>query len=116
MPPLLIGLIFSKVVDGAAFFAKPVVKGIEAGVKAKFLKGEYKTHFGFVEAHLAEHEWFAGEELTAADIQMIYPVAAGPLRAGLTPASHPNIHRWLDQVRSRPAYERAIEKGGPLFP
>ncbi|TVQ94670.1 MAG: glutathione S-transferase [Deltaproteobacteria bacterium] len=116
MPPLLISLIFSKAVEGAPFFVRPVVKGIAAGVHAKFIRGEFDAHFGFVEAHLAENEWFAGPAFSAADIQMVYPVAAAPLRAGLTKQSHPNLHRWLEQVRGRPAYQRAIDKGGPLFP
>lgn len=116
MPPLLVSLIFAKAVEGSPFFARPLVKGLQAAVNKSFIKGEFNAHFGFVESHLAENEWFAGQDLTAADMQMLYPVAAGPLRAGLTPQSHPQIHRWLDQVRARPAYQRAIDKGGPLFP
>lgn len=116
MPPLLVSLIFGKVVDGAPFLARPLLAAIKAGVDARYTRGELENHFGFIEGHLGRHPWFAGAALSAADIQMIYPVAAGPLRAGVTAASHPNTVAWLARVQERPAYRRALERGGPLFP
>lgn len=116
MSPLLVSLILGKMVDGVPFFIRPLIKGVVGAVNAQFTQGEFDAHFGFVEAHLGQHEWMTGDALTAADVQMIYPLAAGPLRAGLTRQSHPNIFRWLDACQSRPAYKRALEKGGPLFP
>jgi glutathione S-transferase len=116
MPPLLVSLILSKMVSGVPFVARPVMRAIVGAVNANYTNGEFKAHFGFVEQHLADRIWFAGDELTAADIQMVYPMEAGPLRAGLTAASHPNTFRWLEQVRSRPAYQRALQVGGPIFP
>ena len=116
MPPLLVSLILSKMVEGVPFFLRPVIKAVAGAVNANFTNGEFETHFGFIESHLASHTWFAGDDITAADIQMIYPVAAGPQRAGLTRESHPNIFRWLDAVKERPAYKKALETGGPLFP
>jgi glutathione S-transferase len=116
MPPLLVSLILSKMVSGVPFVVRPLMKGVVAAVNHNFTNGEFEAHFGFVERHLGDHEWFAGDALTAADIQMSYPMEAGALRAGLTPAAHPNVFRWLEQARSRAAYRRAIEVGGPLFP
>jgi glutathione S-transferase len=66
----------------------------------------------FVEAELGKSTWFAGEEFSAADIQMSFPVEAAAVRAGA--GSHPNIRRFLDRIHERPAYRRAIEKGGKV--
>lgn len=55
----------------------------------------------------------AGEHFSAADIQMSFPVEAAAARAGLD-ATRPNLARFLARIRERPAYRRAIERGGPL--
>jgi glutathione S-transferase len=66
----------------------------------------------FMEAELGKHKWFAGDEFSAADIQMSFPLEAAASRGGLT-ASRPNLWAFLEKIHARPAYRRAIEKGGP---
>jgi glutathione S-transferase len=70
-------------------------------------------HFDFLESELAGREWFAGDELTGADMQMSYPLEAAVARAGLD-ASRPRLTAYLERIRKRPAYQRALEQGGPF--
>jgi len=66
----------------------------------------------FWEGELSKSEWFAGNEFTAADIQMSFPLEAASARAGLE-QGHPKAMAWLAKIHARPAYQRALEKGGP---
>jgi glutathione S-transferase len=64
------------------------------------------------EGELAKNEWFAGGEFSAADIQMSFPLEAAAARGGLE-QGHPKAIAFLQRIRARPAYARALERGGP---
>jgi glutathione S-transferase len=64
-----------------------------------------------MEAELGKTTWFAGNEFSAADIQMSYPVEASVARGGLND-SRPKLMDYLHRAHSRPAYRRALERGG----
>lgn len=114
MPPLLLKLIFDRVESAPMpFFVKPVARGIARKVKQSFVEPQLETHFGYVESELAKTPWFTGDAFTAADIQMSFPLEAAQSRAGLTPASHPHVLDFLTRIHARPAYRRALDKGGP---
>ncbi|MGH8442536.1 MAG: glutathione S-transferase family protein [Nevskiaceae bacterium] len=114
----LMALLVTKLVFGrlktvkAPFFVKPVIKAIVAKVNAGYLEPQLRQHLLFLEGELARGPWFAGEELTAADVQMSFPVEAAASRAGL--GDCPRLKAWLERVHARPAYRRALEKGGPF--
>ncbi|RZA27663.1 MAG: glutathione S-transferase, partial [Lysobacteraceae bacterium] len=61
-------------------------------------------------SELGKSGWFAGEDFSAADIQMSFPVEAAAARAGA--GGRPNLARFLQRIHARPAYQRALEKGG----
>ncbi|MEN0067354.1 MAG: glutathione S-transferase [Myxococcota bacterium] len=112
MPPLLVALITSRLRTAPLpFFIKPVVKRIAQRVDASFTDGELSLHADFIEQHLAAHPYFAGESFTAADIVMSYAVSSGAQR-GMFGQEQPNAMGWLDRVRGREAYARAVERGG----
>ena len=112
MPPLLMKLVFDRVeTSPMPFFVKPIARGIAAKVKSTFIAPQLKTHLDYMEAELGKTEWFAGSELTAADIQMSFPLEAARSRAGLD-ASRPKLSAFLQRIHSRPAYRRALERGG----
>ena len=114
MPPLLLKLIFDRVESAPMpFFVKPVARSIARKVKATFVEPQLETHFGYMESELGKAPWFAGESFTAADIQMSFPIEAAQSRAGLTEATRPRLHDFLARIHARPAYGRALEKGGP---
>ena len=114
MPPLLLKLIFDRIGSGQGmpFFVKPIAKGIAGKVKGLMVEPNLKRQLDFMEAELGRSEWFAGAEFTAADIQMSFPVEAAAQRAGLD-ASRPRLMAYLKKIHARPAYKRALERGGP---
>ena len=114
MPPLLLKLVFSRLPKGPApFFVKPLLRSIAAKAQRTFVDPQLKTHLNYLEAALAAHPWFGGESFTAADIQMSFPLEAAGSRAGLTAAAYPRLWDFLQRIQARPAYRRALERGGP---
>ena len=113
MPPLLLKLIFERIkVTPMPFFAKPIARGISNKVLAAMVEPNLKRQLDFMEAELGQSEWFAGDEFSAADIQMSFPVEAAAQRAGLD-ASRPKLMAYLKRIHVRPAYKKALERGGP---
>jgi glutathione S-transferase len=112
MPPLLLKLIFDRLETAPMpFFVKPIARGISGKVKGTFIGPQLKTHLDYMEAELGKADWFAGNEFTAADVQMSFPLEAAKSRAGVD-ASRPRLLRFLERVHARPAYRRALERGG----
>jgi glutathione S-transferase len=112
MTPLLLSLIFRRMPKAPMpFFARPIVRGIADKVKASFVDPQLKTHFDFMESELAQRPWFAGDEFSAADIQMSFPIEAGRAR-GMIDASRPKLAAFLERIHARPAYQSALEQGG----
>ena len=113
MPPLLLKLVFDRVASGPMpFFARPIARRISRQMLDRLVLPNLKRQLDFMEAELARSEWFAGAEFSAADIQMSFPVEAAAQRAGLD-ASRPNLWRYLERIHARPAFRRALERGGP---
>jgi glutathione S-transferase len=114
MTPLLMKLVFNKIeTSPMPFFIRPVARGIAAKVNESFINPNIKNHLDFMEAELGKSPWFAGQELTGADIQMSFPLEASAARAGLD-AGRPRLMDWLARIHARPAYQRALAKGGPF--
>lgn len=114
MSPLLVKLIFDQLRKAPMpFFIKPIAKGIAGKVEEAFTHPELQRHFDFVDGYLGDNEFFAGDAFSAADIQMSYPLEAASERAG---SAYPqgNIKKWLARVQQRPAYVRAVERGGKM--
>jgi glutathione S-transferase len=113
MPPLLLALVFSRLPKGPVpFFLKPIVKGISKQVMKVFINPQLRLHLDYMEAELTKSAYFAGEDFTAADIQMSFPIEAAGARGGLGD-KRPKLAAWLERIHARPAYQRALQKGGP---
>ena len=113
MMPLLLTLIFNKIkTSPMPFFVKPIAKAIADKVLGDFVNPNLTRQLAFMEQTLAEHKWFAGEEFSAADIQMSFPLEAAASRGGLD-SNFPKMSAFLRNIHARPAYKRALEKGGP---
>jgi glutathione S-transferase len=113
MSPLLLKLIFERVkVSPMPFFVKPIARGIADKVLAMMVEPNLKRQLDFMEGELGRSEWFAGDAFSAADVQMSFPVEASAQRAGLN-ASRPKLMAYLKRIHARPAYRRALERGGP---
>lgn len=113
MPPLLLKLVFTQIVVQGPWIARPLLKNISQMVGKKFLDRELNTHLGFWEQTLTEHPYFVGDTFSAADIQMSFPLEGAASRIA-TRQAQPKCFRFLDEVRARPAYQRALERGGPF--
>lgn len=112
MTPLLMRLLFTRMEEAKLpFFVRPVVKRLVATVNSTFLDAEIRNTFDFIEAELGLHPWFAGDEITAADVQMSFPLEASAARGGLD-ASRPRCVAFVERIHARPAYRRALERGG----
>ncbi len=112
MPPLLLKLVFHKVATAPApFLARPVVKGVAAKANRGFIDPQLKLHLDYLEGELAEHPWFAGDDFSVADIQLSFPLEAATARAGLD-ANRPKLWDFLQRIHARPAYRRALARGG----
>jgi glutathione S-transferase len=113
MPPLLIKLIFDRIVaTPMPFFVKPIVRTLSSKVLAMAVTPNLQRQWDFMEAELKRNTWFAGDAFSAADIQMSFPVEAAAQRGGLG-ASHPKLMQYLKRIHARPAYKRALKRGGP---
>lgn len=111
MPPLLIKLLFGKMESDAPGFLKPFLKPVLARVNERFLGPELKAHADYWEAAVKETGWFAGDEISAADIMMSFPVETAAARIGCE--DRPALQDFLTRIHARPAYQRALERGGP---
>lgn len=88
MPPLLLKLVFDKMESSPMpFFVKPIARGIARKVKSAFVAPQLKLHLDYLESELGKSTWFAGEQFSAADIQLSFPLEAAAARAGWTPAA-----------------------------
>jgi glutathione S-transferase len=78
----------------------------------RYVHGQIALHLDFLEKELEHGPWFAGDEFSAADIMMSFPLEAATARGGLN-ASRPNLSNFLSRIHARPAYQRALSRGGP---
>jgi len=99
MPPLLLMLVIQRL----GLLGRPARSRIQAMID---------VHLDWLEAELAGRTWFVGDALTAADVMMSFPLEAARQRAGLD-GSRPKLIAWLDRIHARPAYARALARGGP---
>jgi glutathione S-transferase len=112
MPPLLLKLVFDRVENAPApFFVRPIARAIASKVKDGFVLPQLRQHLAFLEGELEHRDWFAGDAFSAADIQLSFPLEAAASRAGLD-AKYPKLNAFLERIHARPAYQRALERGG----
>ncbi|TFZ04778.1 glutathione S-transferase family protein [Ramlibacter rhizophilus] len=111
MPPLLMKLLFEGIARAPVpFFVRPITGRIASQGLRSFVMPQLRRHLDFIEAELKPRAWFAGDDFTAADIQMSYPLEAAQARVGLQ--DYPAIAGYLARIRERPAYQRAEARGG----
>lgn len=114
MPWLVMKLVFLAIPNQPMpFFVKPIARKLCEQVRAKLVDPNLSTAFAFMEQHLATHTWFAGEHLTVADFQMSFAVEAA-LSRGADAARYPKLAAYKARMVARPAYQRALAKGGPV--
>jgi glutathione S-transferase len=112
MPPLLLKLVFRRVESAPVpFFVRPVAKGIAGKVQQSFVDPQIALHLSYLEGELSKAEWFGGTDFSVADIVMSFPLEAAAARSGLDDR-YPRLQAFLQRIHARPAYQRALERGG----
>jgi len=111
MPQLLLKLIFDKIkTSPMPFFVRPIANKIANKVLDDYVLPNVTNNMAFIESHLSNHEWFAGDKLSAADFQMSFPLEAGMTR--LDSSELPHISQFIKKIHSTESYQKALEKGG----
>jgi glutathione S-transferase len=112
-PLMLVSLLMNRLETAPMpFIIKPVARKLAGKIREAYLDRNVQRNLDFMESTLAATTWFCGDALTAADIQMSFAVEAAEVRTNLR-EDYPNLAGYLDKIRARPAYQAAIEKGGP---
>jgi glutathione S-transferase len=113
MPYLVMKLVFDRVANAPLnFLIKPVARGIAKQVLGSYVMPNITRQLAYMDSELATREWFAGAEFSAADVMMSFPLEAAAQRGGLD-AGKPALSAFLARIHARPAYRRALERGGP---
>jgi glutathione S-transferase len=112
MTPLLLKLVFTQIPKRAPLLAKPVANGIARKINAQMIDPQLATHTAYWESELEKSAWFAGDDFSAADIMMSFPIEAVASRIGFV-GDKPRLKAFLERIHARPAYQRALERGGP---
>jgi glutathione S-transferase len=99
MPPLLLKLVVNRL-------------GLFGWAARRYVDGQIKLHLDYLEQELDNRPWFAWDAFSAADIMMSFPLEAASSRGGLN-AARPNLWSFLARIHARPAYQRALSRGGP---
>lgn len=111
---LLMKLVFMTIpTQPMPFFVKPIARALCGTVQQKLIDPNVDTALDFMEQHLGQHTWFAGDHLTMADFQMSFAVEAALSRASRA-GQCPRLQAYLRRMQARPAYQRGIAKGGPV--
>jgi glutathione S-transferase len=95
------------------FFVRPIARQLCAKVQAKLIDPNLATALAYLEAHLDTHAWFAGKQISIADFQMSFAVEAA-LARGADARQFPRLDAFRARMVARPAYQRALAKGGPV--
>jgi len=111
MPPLLLKLVFMRMPEGAPGLLRPLIRQVAGKVQAQLVNPQLASHLAYWENELAATGWFAGADLSAADIMMSFPLEAAASRGGADKSKA--VMDFLGRIHARPAYQRALEAGGP---
>ena len=115
MPPLLLKLVLNRMATAPPWPIRPIVAAVARRAKDLVVAPRLVDNLDLMEAELDRSIWFAGDAFSAADIQMSYPIEASAQRAGLD-QRRPKLIAYLERIRERPAYQRAVERGGAAMP
>ncbi len=111
MPPATMKLVFGMLPERVPFLIRPIARMLGKSVDEQYLAPTIARQLQFIAESLSHSPWFAGPDFTAADIMMSFPLEATAARSGMT--DFPRIAAWLETIHHRPAYRRALERGGP---
>ncbi|MFO7909164.1 MAG: glutathione S-transferase [Halomonas sp.] len=113
MPLLVMRLVFSQLPRQSPLLVKPIAKGINDTVNARFLAPQLAEHLAMIEAHLEPRGQFSTTWPSGADVQMGFPLQVLSLSGSLR--DFPAITRYVARIEAEPAWQRVVKRAGPLM-
>ena len=120
MPPLVIGLIVDGIRNAPVpFFLRPILRGVASNIETTFLKGEYDSHFDFLESQLPSSinasagsfpSITTSSHLTAADILISFALLAAVEKGLVSEDKYPHIVAYTKAIGEQEGYKRAIKR------
>lgn len=109
MPLLVMRLVLTLSLEKPMpFFIKPIIKKYVGALNQFFISPRLEPQLALINRHLQQHEWFAGDALSGADIQMVLALQLAKTRADFTP--FPAISAYLERVEQIDTYVQAAEQ------
>lgn len=115
-PMLMFKLMVGRIAVNSPLLLRPILGPVAKKMTQMALTPRIKSILTLIERDLANSPWFAGDEMTAADIVMGYCMEVAEVRVAMSPEEYPNAHKFLKRMRSRPQYKTALKKNGPFKP
>lgn len=114
MPLYVMKLVVGHMATSGPKLLRPLLNKVQQGLNKEYIDKELLTHINYCEQILTYNPYFAGEDFSGADIQMSFVLEAFVQSGAPSRARAPHCIALLERLRARPAYQRALEKGGPL--
>jgi glutathione S-transferase len=111
MPPLLLKLIMHGISRRAPIFVRPVVEELARRLQESYIDPQLGLHMDYWEDELRRSTWFAGDDFSGADVMMSFPIEAAVVSANAL-KGRPKLAAFLERIHNRPAYKRALARGG----
>lgn len=74
------------------------------------IESELKNHLGYLDRELDGRDYFVGDALSGADVQLSFVAQMAMRFAGRD--SYPNLTAFVDRIEARPAYRKAMDAHG----
>lgn len=113
MPLLIIRLLMGTAIKKSPIGVKQVAQLINKGIETSYVGKSIDKELAMLDKHLGKNEWLAGTQFTGADIHLEFAINAMKMTNSLD-NKYANIHNWLKKCQARPAYAKAVEKGGKV--
>lgn len=114
MPLIITNLLFHRTTQKPVpALLRPITKIVADNVGKAYINPSLSGHFDNISQHLEKYPWFGGKDFSSSDIAMGFPILAASKRIKFF-SNYPKISEYLSKIQNRPAYQRAIKKGGEL--
>lgn len=110
MPDLALKQIFAAIVARTPWAVRFVSQCLKFGFDRGHLNHTLNQNLQIIDQHLKDHSYVAGQQFTIADLLLWFPLLACT-QSNPAFESLEHIQRYLLQIQSRPAFQRALEQG-----
>ncbi|KAK6346410.1 hypothetical protein TWF730_010736 [Orbilia blumenaviensis] len=114
LQPYMLLALMASLIKGAPvpFFIKPITNRIADQMSKPYINPNLVSNYDYLEGLLKDQSFFAGSDLSGADILLSFPIESAAERIGgwFKKEKYPNIFAWMDRIKERPAYKRAHDR------